>query len=198
MRIALVLIVLVACGGPSKPAPEPIHEETVEDDPPSDDQDGDRVRDVDDVCIADPEVFNGYEDEDGCPDRSDERMLVTETTIEVIEVVYFESGKVDLSSTGLAILDEIAAVLDTNPQILKIEVQGHADDVEQKTPEQRLALSDARAVAVADYLVKQGVARDRLEVASYGDVMPRDPAGTKEARATNRRVEFLVLKTADD
>ncbi len=198
MRIALALVVVVACGGPSKPAPEPVVEQHAAAAPDPYDKDGDHVENANDPCPDDPENVNGYEDEDGCPDRTDTRMFVTETTVEVIERIYFDAGKVDISSTGLAILDAIADTLRGNPQILKIEVQGHSDDTELKNQDQRISLSEARAAAVIDYLVTRGVARARLEPAGYGDTLPLDPAKTKEARAINRRVEFLILKTTDD
>jgi len=56
-----------------------------------------------------------------------------------------------------------------------------------------LKLSQARAAAVADWLVAHGIARDRLEVRGYGITQPKLPNDSEEHRALNRRIEFRRL-----
>ena len=53
--------------------------------------DRDRILDKDDKCPNEPETYNGYQDADGCPDRG--RVIVTDTSIEILDIVYFEYDK---------------------------------------------------------------------------------------------------------
>ena len=62
------------------------------------------------------------------------------------------------------------------------------------TYEHNITLSRQRAQAVVDYLVKQGVSRDRLTSIGFGPDRPIDPAKTSKARALNRRVEFIITE----
>ena len=74
----------------------------------------------------------------------------------------------------------------------KVEIQGHTDN--SGTEKYNIALSDRRAKAVANYLVKQGIASSRLNVVGYGYFKPAAPNSTAEGRAKNRRAEFLPLR----
>jgi outer membrane protein OmpA-like peptidoglycan-associated protein len=57
-----------------------------------------------------------------------------------------------------------------------------------------LKLSDDRAKAVVDYLVKKKVNKDRLTWKGYGETKPLKPNSSEEHRALNRRVEFRVVE----
>ena len=83
-----------------------------------------------------------------------------------------------------------AKVLNEHTSI-KLEIQGHTDDVGKR--ETNMTLSQARADAVRDYLVKKGVDAARLRSVGYGPDKPVDPAKTKAARDKNRRVEFVII-----
>ena len=61
------------------------------------------------------------------------------------------------------------------------------------TTEHNLDLSQRRAKAVADYLMSQGIDRDRLIVAAEGESQPIDTNLTEEGRRSNRRVEVVKL-----
>ncbi len=93
------------------------------------------------------------------------------------------------------LLKDVAKVLKDNAWIKKIRVEGHTDDVGKI--EKNMKLSKERAESVAAFLIKEGVDAARLEAEGYGPTKPIDPATTKEARATNRRVEFTILEQAD-
>jgi OOP family OmpA-OmpF porin len=75
-------------------------------------------------------------------------------------------------------------------ETLRLEVQGHTDNVGQAAA--NLTLSQQRATAVRDYLLKiGGIAAARLTAAGYGDTRPVAPNTTDEGRAQNRRVEIV-------
>ncbi len=165
-----------------------------EDGCPDLDNDKDRILDVDDKCPNEPETYNGTEDEDGCPDRG--RVVVTDTAIEILDMVYFEYNKAVIKSQSYPILDAVAATLQGNPSIQLVEVQGHTD--ERGNDAYNLDLSDRRAAAVKKYLEDKGVESNRLESQGYGETQPVDNRHNEAAWAKNRRVAFLILKRASD
>lgn len=165
-----------------------------EDGCPDLDNDKDRILDTDDKCPNEPETYNGFEDEDGCPDRG--RVVVTDTSIEILDMVYFEYNKAVIKSESFPILDAVAATLQGNPSIELIEVQGHTD--ERGNDAYNLDLSDKRAAAVKKYLVDKGVEEKRLESQGYGETQPLIREHNEKAWAKNRRVAFLILKRATD
>ncbi len=71
---------------------------------------------------------------------------------------------------------------------LKLEVQGHTDNVGNDASNQ--TLSEARAKAVMTWLTQHGVAADRLTAKGYGKTKPVADNGSDEGRAKNRRVEI--------
>jgi outer membrane protein OmpA-like peptidoglycan-associated protein len=173
-----------------------------EDGCPELDNDKDRILDKDDKCPNEPETYNGLDDEDGCPDRG--RVVITDTSIEILDMVYFETDKDIIKPISYPILDAVAATLQGNPSISLIEVQGHTD--ERGDDAYNLDLSDRRAAAVVDYLTTHGtkaepdkpVAAPRLTSQGYGETQPVDRRHNEAAWATNRRVAFIILKRATD
>ena len=165
-----------------------------EDGCPDPDTDKDRIPDKDDKCPNEPETYNGFEDEDGCPDRG--RVVVTDTSIEILDVIYFEYNKDIIKPASYPILDAVAATLKGNPSISQIEIQGHTD--ERGDDAYNLDLSDRRAKSVLKYLVDKGVEASRLTSTGYGETQPLDRRHNEAAWAKNRRVAFLILKRADN
>jgi outer membrane protein OmpA-like peptidoglycan-associated protein len=165
-----------------------------EDGCPDIDNDLDRVLDIADRCPNEPETYNGFQDEDGCPDRG--KVVVTETSIEILDVIYFEYDKAVILPKSYPILDAVAATMQGNPSIQLIEIQGHTD--ERGDDAYNLDLSDRRAKAVMKYLVDKGVAEKRLTAQGYGETQPLDRRHNEAAWAKNRRVAFLILKRATD
>ncbi len=168
---------------------------------PDTDNDGDRILDKDDQCPGKDgeapedtkETYNGVDDEDGCPDRG--RVVVTDTKIEILDKVYFEFNRAVIKKQSFPILDAVAATLIGNPDIQKIEIQGHTD--ERGSAAYNRSLSGKRVAAVKRYLERKGVAGDRLESQGYGEDKPVDTRHNEQAWAKNRRVEFLILKRAN-
>jgi OOP family OmpA-OmpF porin len=158
------------------------------------DNDKDRITDKDDKCPNEPETYNGFEDQDGCPDRG--RVVVTDTSIEILDVIYFDYDKATIQSRSFPILDAVAATMQGNPSIQLIEIQGHTD--EQGNDAYNLDLSDRRAKSVMKYLVDKGVDPKRLTAQGYGETQPIDRGHNQKAWAKNRRVAFLIIKRTTD
>ncbi|MEK6607084.1 MAG: OmpA family protein [Myxococcota bacterium] len=172
--------------------PEDKDENELVDGCPDPDNDHDGFLDAADRCPNEAEVINGVEDTDGCPDKGEVKVIVRDEKIEVREKVFFETNSDRIMPVSFPILDQIAAVLKASPRVKKIRVEGHTDDV--GADDKNLDLSKRRALSVVLYLVEQGVEIDRLESEGYGETKPLVPGMTKEARATNRRVEFVIVE----
>jgi outer membrane protein OmpA-like peptidoglycan-associated protein len=97
----------------------------------------------------------------------------------------------ELQPGALRELDRIADFLERQPQS-ELIVEGHTDD--QGDTAYNLALSERRARAVADHLIAQGVAPDRMRVDGFGESRPIAPNDTPAGRQQNRRVEVLVVR----
>lgn len=103
--------------------------------------------------------------------------------------ILFDTGKWDIKPESTPTLKQIAATLKEHPE-LKVEVQGHTDNVGK--PEANLMLSDARANAVKAALTKDyGVPAGQITAKGYGDTKPAADNKTVEGRANNRRVELV-------
>jgi outer membrane protein OmpA-like peptidoglycan-associated protein len=157
---------------------------------PGGDLDHDGIPDQADGCPDEPATQAGAGDGDGCPVRG--RVIVTSTAIMVLDRIYFESDRAVITRVSTPLLDAVAATLLGNPDIARVEIQGHSD--ERGDDGHNLALSELRAAAVKQYLVGKGVADDRLVSQGYGESMPIDPAHTASAWAKNRRVDFLIVQ----
>jgi len=165
-----------------------------EDGCPDNDNDKDGLADKSDKCPNEPETVNSFEDDDGCPDTVTAMKKFTGT----IEGVTFKTSSSTILASSNPRLDEAIKVLTEYPA-LKIEIHGHTDDqiVLKGSPfADNQELSVARAEAVKQYMVKKGVAADRVTVKGFGESQPVSPvAGLKgpaleQARAKNRRIEF--------
>jgi len=108
----------------------------------------------------------------------------------VLNNLFFESGKADLLPFSLPELRKVGRLLSLNPA-MKIEVSGHTDNV-GKDPD-NLLLSQKRANAVRDHLVKQGIPASRIVPKGYGETKPLNDNSDEEKRQLNRRIEFRVM-----
>lgn len=87
-------------------------------------------------------------------------------------------------------LHTLITLLNEHPS-MQIELRGHTDN--QGTVERNRILSDARAKAVADYLIEHGIDQKRLRWKGFGKNLPVDTNNTPEGRRNNRRVEYRIL-----
>jgi OOP family OmpA-OmpF porin len=101
--------------------------------------------------------------------------------------VLFDFNKSTLQPASDAVLQQVADLL-AKDKTLKVEVQGHTDNVGGDAYNQ--TLSEARARAVADWLTKRGVTAARLSARGYGKTKPVADNNNDEGRARNRRVEI--------
>jgi outer membrane protein OmpA-like peptidoglycan-associated protein len=155
------------------------------------DRDNDGIADADDRCPDDPENYNGYQDDDGCPEDEPKNLVIDSgSTLVTLEGIEFELDKATIRPSSFHVLDAVAKALTDNPDILLVEVQGHTD--KQGSDEYNLDLSQRRADAVVAYLVAHGVAATRLDAHGYGETQPVDPAHTQAAYRKIRRVVFQI------
>jgi outer membrane protein OmpA-like peptidoglycan-associated protein len=105
--------------------------------------------------------------------------------------INFEINKARLLNQSSIQLDELLAVLFEFPTI-ELEICGHTDRSGSEVYNQ--TLSENRAKAVYEYLVKKGIATNRLSYRGYGFQKPIAPNDNCENKAKNRRVEIKVTK----
>jgi outer membrane protein OmpA-like peptidoglycan-associated protein len=108
----------------------------------------------------------------------------------VLKNIFFETAKATLKDESKTELNKLVELLTKNPTI-KIEIGGHTDNV--GVDAENLKLSDARAVAVKNYLTANGISADRLSTKGYGETQPIADNNTEVGRAKNRRTEFKVI-----
>ncbi len=152
------------------------------------DGDGDGILDPDDQCLEACEVYNGVDDEDGCPDEPVRTIAQLEGILGRIPDLRFEFNKYVIHSSSYPSLDHIAEVMALFPKT-KFFVDGHRDSKGSKYVS-RMKLTQRRADAVVRYLVEKGIARDRLISRGFGEEVPIANNKTAEGRALNRRVEI--------
>jgi outer membrane protein OmpA-like peptidoglycan-associated protein len=150
-------------------------------------------------------AFNVYSD--GYLFHSDQFVLTNKRTVEPFKLmvplepirtgakialknIFYESGSFKLKNESLYEITKLVQFLKENPAV-RIEISGHTDNV--GVDQTNLTLSTNRAKSVYDWLVKQGIAADRLVYKGYGKSQPVDVNTTEEGRAKNRRTEVKVL-----
>ena len=166
------------------PPPPPVTREIPQPPPaplPPPDTDRDGVIDAQDRCPGTPygEPVDAY----GCS-----KSQLTKGEERQFDDVLFDFNKSTITKAGQAILDNAASVVNSGEfKSLKINVSGHADWVGSEGYNQ--ALSERRALVVKKYLVKKGVAADRIRTFAYGETQPVADNNTDAGRAQNRRTE---------
>jgi outer membrane protein OmpA-like peptidoglycan-associated protein len=147
------------------------------------DSDGDDLPDVRDAC---PRVA-GLTSSAGCPEYR--KVVVTTSRIEILQKIYFAFGLARIMPRSFPLLDEVVQAVKDHEAIC-VRIEGHTDNVGRQDANARL--SQDRAAAVLEYLVRNGVAPRRLVSRGYGDTLPRDTNATTAGRESNRRVEFVI------
>jgi OmpA-OmpF porin, OOP family len=103
--------------------------------------------------------------------------------------ILFDTGNASIQKDSDAVLDNLTATTMRCPDA-HVEISGHTDSV--GNDDTNIQLSQQRAEAVADYLVKAGIPPERLNAVGYGKTRPIASNDTEEGRAQNRRIEFDV------
>ena len=150
------------------------------------DTDGDQIADLDDKC---PDK-RGKKENNGCPDAA-AKAVVTKEKIEILEVVFFDTAKSTIQKKSDPLLKEVAQLFKDNLDIRKVRVEGHTDNAGKE--EANIKLSQERADAVKARLISLGIDAGRLESKGFGPTRPVADNKTKEGKAKNRRVEFVIV-----
>jgi OOP family OmpA-OmpF porin len=109
-----------------------------------------------------------------------------------LQIINFATASAEIPDANKSILDQAAALIKRAPQV-HLTVKGHTDAV--GNADKNKALSQKRAQAIVDYLVKQGVDPAQLQAVGYGSEQPIADNATAEGQFKNRRIEFEVLNT---
>jgi outer membrane protein OmpA-like peptidoglycan-associated protein len=115
----------------------------------------------------------------------------------VLENIYFGYDSADIRRDAARELDKLVVLLNDNPD-LKIEMSSHTDSIASDA--YNLQLSQRRAESTVNYLIRKGIAPDRLVAKGYGESKPiarnTNPDGTDNpaGRQRNRRTEFKILE----
>ncbi len=156
------------------------------------DRDGDDIPDPLDKCPDTP----GDAEFDGCTDAGPPMVVLEADRIRIRGNVRFEVGEARIQKVSYPILDEVYSVLRKHPEVGPVLIEGHTDNRGSRAV--NLDLSDRRAKAVLDYLVKKGIDAKRLRSKGFGFDRPVDTNNTALGRAKNRRVEFRLLREGED
>lgn len=104
--------------------------------------------------------------------------------------VFFDSGKAILKKESYAALNELYDALKMKPAMV-IEIAGHTDNIGSKEANQ--LLSEQRALSVRAYLMRKGIAANRIQAKGYGDTEPVAYNDSSEGRQQNRRTEVRII-----
>jgi outer membrane protein OmpA-like peptidoglycan-associated protein len=112
-----------------------------------------------------------------------------------IKMIYFDLDKSDIRSEAALVLEKILSVLNQYPN-MKLDIRSHTDS--RATFKYNEALSDRRVNAVITWLIKNGIAVDRLKGKGYGETQLVNQCDdnmrcTEEEHQANRRSEFIII-----
>ena len=121
------------------------------------------------------------------------RILPTKDTPRGLQVtmadILFDTGRFNLRPGAREALAKLSGIILAHPG-LKLDVEGHTDNVGGDSYNQ--TLSEKRAGAVRDYLTNQGLSSDSVTAKGFGESMPISDNTTAQGRQQNRRVEIVV------
>jgi OOP family OmpA-OmpF porin len=126
------------------------------------------------------------------PEPEEPKAVRSSEKIEISEKVQFETASHEIKPESFGLLDEVAQVLNDNPDITKVRIEGHTDSRGGRAYNKKL--SQRRAASVRKYLVDKGIGKNRLVARGYGLSKPIADNGTEDGMYQNRRVEFTILE----
>ncbi|MFO0638808.1 MAG: OmpA family protein [Polyangiaceae bacterium] len=190
------------------------------------DRDGDGIKDDLDKCPDEKEDFDGFEDEDGCPEPDNDHDGIPDVkdlcpnepetfnkfrdedgcpdrgnvVVEDNNIVILK--KIQFKTGSAEILPESNEILDAVSGTIKdhpeFQLVEVAGHADERAPDAyNLQLTQLRVNAVVAALVARGTPANKLRSKGYGEYCPEDPEHNEAAWEKNRRVEFKIVKTAD-
>lgn len=150
------------------------------------DRDADGILDQYDACPDERGSGDSDPKQTGCP----RLVRVSSSEMVIISQVQFEKGSEVVQPASKPIIDEVAQVMNAHPEVMLLEIGGHASSDEFVSVD----LGMRRARAVQSMLTRLGVASTRLVVRTYGADKPIAANTTDEGRKKNRRVGFTVMQ----
>jgi OmpA-OmpF porin, OOP family len=159
--------------------------------PPNPDVDADGVLDVEDACPQDRGVKSADSKMNGCKTL----VRIKDKQIAITQAIEFRIARIEpppIESASEAVLAQIKETLAEHPEIARLEIGAHTDDQGQESF--NVKVSQSRADSVKKWLVEHGIAEGRLTSVGYGPKKPIASNKTKEGRAQNKRIEFMILE----
>lgn len=104
--------------------------------------------------------------------------------------VYFAFDDSSLSKVAKTTIEKQAEWLKSNPDTIAM-IEGHCDDIGSK--DYNVALGLRRAKSAQNFLIKQGINKDRIRISSYGEENPEFPEHSKKARRLNRKTVVIIM-----
>lgn len=115
---------------------------------------------------------------------------IKRNTVIILKNLFFDTDKTIIKNTSVESLEEMYRLLVDNPKI-RVMITGHTDNVASDA--YNIRLSEGRAKAVYDEMVRRGIDPKRMKWQGKGEREPIESNRTEEGRAANRRVEFKIL-----
>ncbi len=157
----------------------------------SKDLDRDGIADHKDQCLDDPEIYNGYKDEDGCPDQTPKKALLTTDKIEILESVQFDQQTYEPLEVSMPLLKEITKIMLENPDIYLL-IETHLDN--SLSAQEALQTTKIQAENIKSSLISLGISKYRLKTEWKGDREPIVSNTSPWGKRLNRRVEFIRMR----
>jgi outer membrane protein OmpA-like peptidoglycan-associated protein len=151
------------------------------------DADGDSVPDVQDACPRQAGAPSTNPRRNGCPGLS----VVENGQVRIRRPIHFRTNSDRIHGRSNAVLRAVADTMAVLPQIRRLSIEGHTDEVGSSGG--NLDLSRRRAASVMAWLVTHGVDPQRLTAEGFGETRPVMQGRSRRALAANRRVEFRIV-----
>jgi outer membrane protein OmpA-like peptidoglycan-associated protein len=121
------------------------------------------------------------------------RVVVEDNRIVINEKIQFDFNKATIKPESDALMQDLIKVIKDHPHIKKLAVEGHTSS--EGSDKYNLKLSDKRAKAVVEYLVKKGeLPKAMFTAKGFGETKPIGDESTEEGKEKNRRVEFNITE----
>jgi len=140
-------------------------------------------------CICEKEAGIGHMKVVYSKDISEDDQMKDSKKLSLYKI-FFDNKSAALNTHGIEEADRVVALLKAH-KTLKIEVQGHTDDLEAVKADKDY--SELRAKAVYDYIISKGAGVSQMSFKGYKNTKILDDSGTTEGRIKNRRVSFKNL-----